>query len=97
MWTRSTIAGMPRMHRTRRRRGPKRTWIWWPDGWRAAVAPNRPARALKQPETMTAPISPADLTLPSHIKLIRTRHGPLFVLATDDTVCRSLIQFGEWT
>lgn len=42
------------------------------------------------------PVSAPDLTLPPHVKLIQTLHGPLFVLATDTAVGQSLIEFGEW-
>ena len=41
--------------------------------------------------------SAPELTLPPHVKLVQTLHGPLFVLATDNTVGRSLIEYGEWS
>ncbi len=43
------------------------------------------------------PVSVPELTLSPHMKLIQTLHGPLFVLATDTTVGRSLIEYGEWS
>lgn len=39
----------------------------------------------------------ADLGLAPHIALAETRHGPLFVLKTDNTIGRSLLTYGEWT
>jgi FkbM family methyltransferase len=38
-----------------------------------------------------------DLALAPHIALAETRHGPLFVLKSDNTIGRSLISYGEWT
>jgi hypothetical protein len=36
-------------------------------------------------------------TLAADVALAATRHGPLFVLKSDNTIGRSLLAYGEWT
>lgn len=38
-----------------------------------------------------------DFSLAPHVALAETRHGPLFVLKSDNIVGRSLLTYGEWT
>jgi FkbM family methyltransferase len=38
-----------------------------------------------------------DFSLAPHVALADTRHGPLFVLKSDNTIGRSLLAYGEWT
>ena len=37
------------------------------------------------------------ITLAPNVKFVETRHGSLFVLATDNSVGRALVNYGEWT
>ena len=37
------------------------------------------------------------ITLAPNVRLVETRHGSLFVLTTDNSVGRALVNYGEWT
>jgi hypothetical protein len=37
------------------------------------------------------------ITLAPNVRFVETRHGSLFVLATDNSVGRALVNYGEWT